>query len=107
MGSGLLAEFKPVPRAERAVLIVMRELVHLHRRRVLADLRRQIEHRRVGPERSGEVDNFDRSRQQGGGEIRKDLVRAHLYRSSQFPRGIRVPSNWLRANASPQYRRNM
>ena len=63
MGAGVLAELEPVPCPERAVLIVMRELVHLHRRRVLADLWRQIEHRRVGPERSGQVDNLDRPRQ--------------------------------------------
>src|ERR1700722_2981397 len=81
MRAGVLAELEPAPRPKWSVLIVMRDLVHFHRRGVLANLRRQKEHRRVGPERSSEVDDLDRPRQQGGGEIRKDLVRAHLYRS--------------------------
>ena len=90
MRAGVLAELEPAPRPERPVLIIMRDFVHLHRGRVLADLRRQKEHGRVGPERSGQVDNFDRPRQQGGGEVRKDLVRAHLHRSSKVSSRIRM-----------------
>src|ERR1700727_2999617 len=45
MRAGVLAELEPAPRPKRTVLIIMRDLVHLHSGGVLADLWRQVEHR--------------------------------------------------------------
>ena len=78
MRAGMLAELQPIPRPERPVLVVMRDRMNLDRRRVLADLRRQLDQRRVGPERRGKVHHFDGAGSKRRRELSEKLRAVHI-----------------------------
>ena len=77
MGAGMLAELEPVPRPERTVLVVIRDGVNFDRRRVLADLRRQLDQRRIGTERRGQVHHLDGAGRQRRCKIAENLGTGH------------------------------
>jgi hypothetical protein len=56
----------------------MRDRVDLDRRRVLADLRRQLDQRRVRPERRGEVHHLDGAGSERRRELSEKLRAVHI-----------------------------
>src|SRR3984885_9789698 len=77
MRARVLAELEPVPLPERAILVVVRDRMNLDRRRVLADLRRQLDQRRFGPERSGQIHHLDGAGCERRYEIAETLGTGH------------------------------
>ena len=83
MGAGMLAELEPIPFPERAILVVVRDGVNLDRRRVLADLRRQLDQWRIGPERSAEIHHLDGAGRERRCKIAENLGTGHTVSPSR------------------------
>src|SRR3974390_1998675 len=77
VSAGVLSKLKPIPGPERPVRIIMRDFMDLYGGSVLANRRREINDRRLGPERRREIDNLDGPGNQCGGENCEDLA-AHV-----------------------------
>jgi hypothetical protein len=69
MGAGMFAELEPVPGEERAVAVIFGDLVDLDLGRVLGEILRQLEQRRVGAKPAGKIDDLDLALEQHCGEI--------------------------------------
>jgi len=67
--SGMLAELQPVPCPERTVVVELGDLVNLDLRRVHREFWRQLEERRVRPERARQVNHLDPARQEALGHF--------------------------------------
>src|SRR5262249_44220341 len=84
VGAGVLSELEPVPPPEGPVLVIVRDGVNFDRRRVLADLRRQLDQRRVRPERRGQIHHLDGAGRERGYKIAENLGTGHTVSPSRW-----------------------
>ena len=85
MRAGMFTDLQPVPRPERAILIIFADAVYFDRRGVLGKIGRQFQQRGLRAEDSGAIDHLDPASGEHGGQIGQQICRCHCRLPDVYP----------------------